>query len=166
MRWPKTKTKTIKFKHRCPILTCAFKLLVSFQSAIWNPVKLNSMLDGSKRMQCLLDMQAVQAHTVGMKTKQYTIRRVHPVIDKELRRMARASNRSLNEVTLNILQIGLGLHSYDLEQPPEQPPQRGSSVAIMNALRSVDFGPAAKQLRKSRKTFKQELRELRERALQ
>lgn len=37
---------------------------------------------------------------------QYTIRGVQPTVDAELRRMARASQRSLNEVVLDVLSVG------------------------------------------------------------
>jgi hypothetical protein len=65
-----------------------------------------------------------------MQAKQYTVRRVHPVIDRELRRLARVSKRSLNEVTLEVLQAGLGLHSYDLTK---QSPGLGGLAAFDRA---------------------------------
>jgi|GEM_PF-1456665 hypothetical protein len=41
------------------------------------------------------------AYNVGMKTAQYTIRSVPPQLDAFLRRQARISNRSLNQVVLD-----------------------------------------------------------------
>ena len=45
---------------------------------------------------------------------QYTIRRVPPRLDQELRRKAREEQRSLNEMALRALERGLGLAE---EQP-------------------------------------------------
>jgi antitoxin (DNA-binding transcriptional repressor) of toxin-antitoxin stability system len=45
------------------------------------------------------------------------------------------------------------------------PFRRGSPEAILSALQSVDFGDAATPLRQSTKSFKEEIRELRERDL-
>jgi hypothetical protein len=41
---------------------------------------------------------------------QYTIRRIPRSVDEALRRRARAESKSLNEVTLEALAEGLGLH--------------------------------------------------------
>lgn len=54
-------------------------------------------------------MQALFIYTVGMKSMQsvqYTIRGVQPAVDKELRRLARTSGRSLNQVALDALRVG------------------------------------------------------------
>jgi len=54
-----------------------------------------------------------------MKNIQYTVRGIHPLVDKELRRKARASRRSLNEVTLDVLQKALGINKSDLSRPSQ-----------------------------------------------
>jgi hypothetical protein len=51
----------------------------------------------------------MQIYNVGMDSTQYTIRGVPPSVDKELRRMARISGRSLNAVSLEVLRIGLSM---------------------------------------------------------
>jgi hypothetical protein len=42
---------------------------------------------------------------------QYTIRRIPPAVDAALRRRARALDKSLNEVAVEALADGLGLHA-------------------------------------------------------
>jgi len=44
-----------------------------------------------------------------MKSIQYTIRSISPQLDNILREQSRKTGRSLNEVTLNALQKGVGL---------------------------------------------------------
>lgn len=44
-----------------------------------------------------------------MHATQYTLRNVSPVIDRELRSRAKRTNRSLNDVLLEALSIGLGM---------------------------------------------------------
>src|SRR5947207_3282393 len=61
-------------------------------------------------------MQALSMYTAGMKQRQYTVRGVPPLIDKELRKKARLSRRSLNEVTLETLRTGLGINKKDILQ--------------------------------------------------
>ena len=58
-----------------------------------------------------IDMQARSAFIVGMKDRQiqYTLRRVPARIDRVLRERARDQHRSLNEVTLEVIERGLGL---------------------------------------------------------
>ena len=43
---------------------------------------------------------------------QYTIRGVSPSLDKELRKMARRSGRSLNAITLEVLKVGAGIPDW------------------------------------------------------
>lgn len=53
-------------------------------------------------------------------------------------------------------------------QPMSQtsrPLRRGSSEAILSTLESINLGPPAAHIRSSHKTFKEEIRELRERDL-
>lgn len=57
----------------------------------------------------IIDVPALQAYYEGMQKNhpiQYTIRGVQPAVDAEIRRMARASQRSLNEVVLDVLSVG------------------------------------------------------------
>ena len=55
-------------------------------------------------------MHATDAYNAGiMLQTQYTIRRVPPRLDQELRRRAHDEHRSLNEVALRALERGLGL---------------------------------------------------------
>jgi|GEM_PF-3429808 plasmid stability protein len=49
-----------------------------------------------------------------MKTSQYTIRGINPKIDSALRSRARRTGRSINTVTLEALQAGLGLAADEL----------------------------------------------------
>ena len=44
-----------------------------------------------------------------MDSIQYTLRGITPAMDKELRQLAKRSGRSLNTVTLEVLQVGIGL---------------------------------------------------------
>jgi antitoxin (DNA-binding transcriptional repressor) of toxin-antitoxin stability system len=46
-----------------------------------------------------------------------------------------------------------------------KPLRRGSPEAILDTLKSIDLGSAASKIRNSHKTFKEEIRELRERDL-
>ena len=54
-------------------------------------------------------MPALKAYSVGMKTKQYTIRRVPQRVDEAARLRAWRENKSLNQVLLDALQSGLGV---------------------------------------------------------
>lgn len=54
----------------------------------------------------MLDMQACVAYAACM---QYTIRNIPPYLDEALRARAHEKGKSLNEVTLEALQAGLGL---------------------------------------------------------
>jgi hypothetical protein len=56
----------------------------------------------------LLATQALDAYIAGMKTHQYTIRGVPERVDLLLRAKARESKKSLNQTTLEALQMGLG----------------------------------------------------------
>ena len=53
-------------------------------------------------------MQAPSAYSAGMKTHQYTIRKVPERVDRLLREKARQSKTSLNQAALEALQAGLG----------------------------------------------------------
>ena len=59
----------------------------------------------------LVDLKADYAYIEVMKSRhiQYTLRKVPPRVDKELRRRAGDERKSLNEVALQILERGLGL---------------------------------------------------------
>lgn len=51
-----------------------------------------------------------------MKSMQYTIRTIPPVVDKALRKRAQETGQSLNEVVLDALAIGTGIkpdYKYD-----------------------------------------------------
>ena len=48
----------------------------------------------------------------------------------------------------------------------KKPLRRGSAEAILSTLNSIDLGPAASKLQSSSKSIKEEIRELRERALE
>jgi len=56
-------------------------------------------------------MQAQRAYIVGMNKGQiqYTLRKIPPQIDRELRRRANEERKSLNEVALQALERGLDL---------------------------------------------------------
>lgn len=58
-----------------------------------------------------LEVQAANLYIAGMTQKQiqYTLRKVPPQIDRELRKRARKEQRSLNEIALEALKQGLGL---------------------------------------------------------
>ena len=58
-----------------------------------------------------IDMQANNAFIVGMNERQiqYTLRKVPLRIDQALRQRAKAEQKSLNEVTLQVIERGLGL---------------------------------------------------------
>ena len=51
-----------------------------------------------------------------MAQAQYTIRRVPPRLDRELRRRAREEQRSLNEVALRAMERGLGIAEEERRQ--------------------------------------------------
>lgn len=53
-----------------------------------------------------LDVQASSAYTACM---QYTLRNVPPLLDEALREKAREEGKSLNEVTIEALLVGVGL---------------------------------------------------------
>ena len=74
-------------------------------------VKARSMVQTGLFAVFSLDMPALHAYIVGMKTKhtQYTIRQVPPQVDRALRQRAREERRSLNAVALEALERGLGL---------------------------------------------------------
>lgn len=54
-------------------------------------------------------MHALNAYSAGMRTKQYTIRRIPERVDEVARRRAKREHKSLNTVLLDALQAGLGL---------------------------------------------------------
>ncbi len=54
-------------------------------------------------------MQAGSAYNACMTKVQYTIRGVHPRLDKAIRERAARDGKSLNETLLNTLKSGLGL---------------------------------------------------------
>ncbi len=64
-------------------------------------------------LRCLsrFDLQAIIAYVVGMKNRQiqYTLRKIPPHIDRELRERADRERKSLNAVALQVLEQGLGL---------------------------------------------------------
>jgi len=51
----------------------------------------------------------VIAYNVGMKSMQYTIRSISPRLDEALRRRAKSSGKSLNEVVIETLEQGAGI---------------------------------------------------------
>jgi hypothetical protein len=53
-----------------------------------------------------IDLQAGLAYTACM---QYTLRNVPPQLDEALRAKARAEGKSLNDVTLEAIEVGVGL---------------------------------------------------------
>lgn len=69
-------------------------------------------------LQCLIaiDLPANVAYIVGMAEKhtQYTIRKVPPHLDEELRRRAHQEHKSLNELALWALARGLGLSEQEV----------------------------------------------------
>jgi hypothetical protein len=58
-----------------------------------------------------IDLQASYAYIEGMTDRQiqYTLRRIPPRVDRELRRRADAQRQSLNDVAVQALECGLGL---------------------------------------------------------
>jgi plasmid stability protein len=54
----------------------------------------------------MLDMQALQAYSVGM---QYTIRDIPDEVDKALRAKAKAEGKSLNQTTVEVLTAAVGI---------------------------------------------------------
>lgn len=48
------------------------------------------------------------AYNAGMTSRQYTIRSIPPQLDSELRRQARKTGKSLNQVILDTLTKGVG----------------------------------------------------------
>lgn len=56
-----------------------------------------------------------------MKASQYTIRGINPKIDSALRSRARRTGRSINTVTLEALQAGLGLAAAELDETTRLP---------------------------------------------
>jgi hypothetical protein len=55
-----------------------------------------------------IDLACIIAYTEGMKSMQYTIRSVPPNVDQALRRQARRTGKSLNEVAIEALAKGSG----------------------------------------------------------
>lgn len=56
-----------------------------------------------------IDNAYIIAYNVGMKSSQYTIRSIPPKLDLALRRRAQKSGKSLNEVLVETLAIGVGI---------------------------------------------------------
>ena len=58
----------------------------------------------------LLAMPAYYAYVAYMKTKQYTVRGISPLLDRRLRQQAKAQNKSLNAVAVEALRKASGLN--------------------------------------------------------
>ena len=55
-------------------------------------------------------MPAYYAYVAYMKTKQYTVRGISPLLDQRLRQQAKAQNKSLNAVAVEALRKASGLN--------------------------------------------------------
>lgn len=60
-------------------------------------------------------MPAKKTYNVGMKTRQYTIRRVPEQVDQLIRRQVKITRKSLNTVLLDILKRGVGAGKRPVE---------------------------------------------------
>jgi hypothetical protein len=56
-----------------------------------------------------IDIACISVYNVGMNDTQYTIRSVPPKVDQALRKHARKTGKSLNEVALEALAKGTGV---------------------------------------------------------
>ena len=76
----------------------------------------SARLNRVRRSLIAIDLPANAAYIVGMTEKhtQYTIRKVPPHLDEELRRRAHQEHKSLNELALWALARGLGLSEQEV----------------------------------------------------
>ena len=51
----------------------------------------------------------IKAYNVGMSSVQYTIRSIPPQLDKKLRQQSEITGKSLNELSIESMMVGLGI---------------------------------------------------------
>lgn len=83
-------------------------------------------------------MPALFAYSVGMKEKQYTVRRVPANLDEALRRKAKRKGQSLNQVLLDSLAESVGEEAARYHDLDELAGSWKTDKAFDNAVKAFD----------------------------